>query len=78
MIFVISDSDGDTIVTTYDSEEKFLKNLRRGDWGDDPEFIQADDLKTSSDTGYWGSAILIIRGDVTPPKPKIVVEEWEL
>jgi hypothetical protein len=35
--------------------------------------------KEFSDTNYWGDeTCLIIEGDIIVPKPKKVVEEWEL
>jgi len=32
----------------------------------------------SSDTNYWGGAYLIIKGEIVAPKPKKIVETFEL
>lgn len=77
--FIISNSDGDTSVEQVDKEtlvdrikpEEGEKFCYYGEVG----FM--DKIK-DNDTNYWGNNILIIKGEIISPKPKKVVETYEV
>ena len=73
--FLIKNDEGDTIVTKIDPE-KFLKELKDGDWGEDLHVL--DFLPSNTDTNYWGkNTVLIIKGEVVRPKPIEVATKYE-
>lgn len=75
MLFIITNSDGDTRVTPQ-TEEQFLKELNNGDYGSNPVFLTN---LNQEDTNYWPEgAILLIRGEIIQPKPVKLVESYEL
>lgn len=77
MYFVIRNDDGDTHVDIYD-RERLLKQLN--EWNEyDYKYIEGiDDICLEKDTGYWSGKRLIIKGDVVVPKPKKVIEAFEI
>jgi len=65
--FLISNNGGDTTVKKIDPE-KFLKELRDGDLGEDLNII--DHLQYDTDINYFGEdMVLVIKGEVVCPKP---------
>ena len=78
MLFIITNSDGDTDIQSID-EGTFLEELRKGDYGDSPQFITADYLKSHSDPSYWPEgAILILQGRVIVPAVVTRASSWSL
>jgi hypothetical protein len=84
MLYIISQSDGDTRISVK-YEDQFLKELADGYWGEDPQFVEIDgitDTRASSiDPNYWVEySLLVIRGSVVVPKPKVItkIEGWSL
>ena len=77
--FIISNSDGDTTVQQV-SKDELLKRIQPDD-GEDccyygcVGFLEA--IK-EADTNYWGENILIIKGEIVTPKPKRVIETFEI
>ena len=75
MLFIISNSDGDTTVTPK-TEAEFLQELNDGDYGDSPVFLTSLDRE---DTNYWPEgALLLIRGEIIQPRTAQVVKEYKL
>ena len=75
MYFVITNNDGNTLIRRY-TRAQLEKNLDERYWGDIPVFKST---LSELDTNYWEEgSILIIKGEIAVPKPKKVVEEWEL
>lgn len=80
LIVITSGPDGVRIQEM--TEAKFLKRMADGEWGTVswmqrmPEFYdgQFQGTGTDSDTTVG----VVIRGKVVAPRPKRVVEEWEL
>jgi len=78
MLFVISNSDGDTDVRMVD-EATFLQRLNDGDYGENPHFITMEYLKEHSDTNYWPEgAILVLRHEVVVPAAFTRTTSWGL
>jgi len=73
--FVIHNGDGDTTVNSFTKEE-LEKRLAEKHWGDDIQFL--DDMPIQSDTNYWETKFLIIKGDIVVPKPIEVVKLYEV
>ena len=74
--FVITNSDGDTTVEEYTKEE-LLERLNEKWWGDRCAMTE-EILKKTSNTNYWEDNILIIKGTVCVPKPKEVIETYDI
>ena len=75
--FVIECSeDGGVFIEVYDYVEKLEEILNSGDlYG---AFIE-DLTRMNGNPQYWGdNEILIIKGKAIQPKPKTVVEKWEV
>jgi len=75
--FVISNSDGDTTIehlTKVELIERLGNDEESNYWGAEG-FVE--DLSTN-DTNYWGNSILVIKGEIVIPKPKTVVETYEV
>jgi len=66
--FVINCSDGDVIVTSYEKEH-LLKAIEDEYYGHGIEFMET---LSESNPQYWGNQVLIIKGEVVTPRPKIV------
>ena len=84
MLFIISQSDGDTRITMK-QEDRFLRELAEGYWGEAPSFIEVngttDGQSPGIDPNYWThNTLMVIRGEVVVPKPKVItkIEGWEL
>ena len=75
MLFIISNSDGDTSIRAV-SEEEFLSELNDGDY---PSVAFLDLIEGSTDPNYWPEGtLLVIKGEVVVPKPKTVVKQYSL
>ena len=75
--FVIHNSDGDTTISHLTKDELIerLGNSEESNhWGSEG-FIE--NLK-ENDTNYWGLNILIIKGKIIVPKPKSIIETYEV
>ncbi len=82
--FVITNSDGSTFVDKL-TEEELLNRLKPEEsdgkgkgwfsYYGMPGFVEK--LK-ESETNSWGNKILIIKGEIIVPKPKKIVEEYEV
>ena len=82
MYFVIRNSDGDTHVEPM-SKEELMKGITPNedgdtDYGHIDNVTFFDKIHEDNDTNYWGEGILIIKGEVVTPKPKKVVETYEI
>lgn len=73
--FVILNSEGDTTVEALEKEE-LEERLSEGGYYGNIGFIE--DMIVDTDTNYWGGKMLIIKGEIAVPKPKKIVEAWEL
>lgn len=74
MYFMISNSDGDTYITPVTKTE-LLKDLEDRN----VEFLTKEELTSDNDSNYWGeNVLLIIKGEVIVPKPKQVIQSYEL
>lgn len=82
MYFVISNSDGDTHVTPMSKEQLekgiFPDDDGNTDYGHIDNITFLDAIPENTDTNYWGEGILIIKGDIVTPRPKKVVETFEI
>ena len=73
--FVIHCSeDGDVSVNHYTKDE-LLEALEGEDYGADIGF---HDSLERHDPQYWGRKILIIKGSIVVPKPKKVIESYDI
>ena len=72
--FVISTSDGDTMIDVLD-KETLLKRLEENYWGN-MEII-SDEIP-DSDTNYWGDSIVIIKGEIVTPTPIVTVTKLDI
>lgn len=70
MYFVISNCDGDTIVTPY-TKTKLLEMLSRNE---EQKFITE---LSEEDANYW-DGILIIKGEIVVPREKTRVVELDI
>ena len=85
MIVVITQSSGDVAIWIK-TEEAFLQELQNKYWGDSPNFLEVKTEEANHhlffiDPNHWpDDTIMVIRGDVIQPRPKIVtkIEGWEL
>ena len=77
MLFMISNSDGDTQIGVYEDEDVFMEAVNAGDFGDDPKF--RTDVGTG-DPNYWeeDGMYLLIRGAIVTPQAKAKVTRWVL
>jgi len=76
-LVVICASEGSVYAKTMNKETVEAK-LRMQEFGDDVEFISANELDRGVSLTACDNALVIIEGTVLIPKPKKVVEEWEL
>lgn len=74
MYFVIHQCDGATFVSILDKAE-FEERLKENYWGSDIKFL---DKFSEENTDYWRGAVLVIKGEISPPQPKEVVTRWEV
>lgn len=77
MYFIITNSDGDTLVTplSKDQAQKYLDE----EGNEDLNFVTRDELRNNGDTNYWGDrAVLLIEGNIVVPAAKKVVTKWSL
>ena len=65
--------DGDVSVTPYEKDD-LLRAIKNKDYGP-IEFMENINY---GDPQYWGNKSLIIKGEIVIPKPKKVVEEYEI
>lgn len=76
MYYVIHNSDGYTTVTLLNKDE-LIERVNDNYWGSDVEYL--DSIPRETDINYWGEGkVLIIKGDVSVPKPKKVIETFEI
>jgi len=74
MYFMISNSDGDTYITSLTKTE-LLEELEEREI----QFITSEELEKEYDTNYWGENVaLVIKGDVIIPKPKEIIMSYEV
>ena len=74
MYFIISNSNGDTLITAVTKTE-LLEELEDRD----VEFLTKEELNADNDSNYWGeNVLLIIKGEVIVPKPKDIIQSYEL
>lgn len=74
--FVITCSDGDTLVSQMDGQE-LLRRTASGEFGEEPRFLQS--MPDNSDPCCWpDGAVLVLRGEVSPPRAVARATEWRL
>ena len=73
--FIISNSDGDTIVEAVD-KDTLLERIDEGYYGSDTGVLK--ELPKERDTNYWGENILIIKGKVVSPVAEQVVTKYSI
>jgi hypothetical protein len=71
--FIISNSDGDTIVDVV-TKDVLLKRLDENYYGDREILSYVPEY----DTNYWGDSILIIKGDVVTPTPITTITKFDI
>jgi len=72
MYFKISNSDGDTLIQTFEDKNELLKELKENE----PNCLIN---VTNMDTNYWGeNSVLIIKGTIVMPTVKKVIEELDI
>jgi hypothetical protein len=75
MLFIISNSDGDTYVKMVE-EETFLRDVENGYYGSNAYVL---DAIPTDDVNYWPEgSILVIRGQIMKLRPKEKVISYEL
>lgn len=72
--FVIRNSDGDTHVECI-SKETFLERVTENYYGN---ISYLEDMPSDSDTNYWGTDVLVIKGKVVFPKEEKVVTQYSI
>ena len=77
--FIIRNSGGDTRVDQV-SKEELLKRIQPEEDEERCYYGRIGFLGKieDSDTNYWGDNILIIKGEIVTPKPKIVIETFDV
>lgn len=73
MYIVVSNSDGDLRFEQVEKEE-LLERVADNYYGT-KEFVM--NLK-ESDPNYWGDKIMIIKGEVVVPKPKKIIDSFDI
>ena len=73
--YVISNSEGDTIVEEV-SKQELLERIEEGYYGRDR--MPFAGLPENHDTNYWGEGILIIKGKVVCPVAEQVVTKYNI
>jgi len=73
LYFIISNSEIEQV-----SEEELLNRIRPEDVACYYGRVGFLEVIEESDTNYWGDNILIIKGEIVTPKPKKVVETFEI
>lgn len=76
MYYVIHNSEGDTFVEALD--EGTLKERLAEKYYGNGGFLDGQDIDLRSDTNYWDTNILIIKGTIVQPKAIEVVTQYEL
>jgi hypothetical protein len=72
---VISASEGGLHIKEL-SKAQIEKNLAEEYWGSDVNI--ATRMPTESDPNYWGTQLIIIKGEIVVPAKKEVVTKYEL
>jgi len=73
VILIHCDEDGDKSFRVL-SEEKFLRELNAGDFGDDPTFAKpGDEVDMDCFCGY-----ILIKGEIVQPRPVEKVKKYAL
>jgi len=77
--FIISNSDGETTVDQID-KDTLIERIQPEEGEECNYYGRAGFLNKieDSDTNYWGDNILIIKGEIISPKPKTVIETYEV
>lgn len=73
--YVIHNGEGDTRVREFTKDE-LIENINDGFWGMDISFL--DKIPENTDTNYWGGQILIIKGTISTPRPKKIIETYTI
>ena len=76
-LVVIRASEGSVCAKTMNKEAVEIE-LRKQAFGENVEFISVNELDRVVDLTACANVLVIIEGTVLIPKPKKVVEEWEL
>lgn len=77
--FIISNSDGNTTVEQVD-KNTLLERIQPEEGEECCYYGRVGFLNeiNEGDTDYWGDNILIIKGEIVTPKPKKVIETFEV
>ncbi len=77
MYFVISQFDTDANVDVYLDKQKLLVDMM--EWVENgDEFVSHIDELENGNPAEWGMKRLIIKGNIVVPKPKKIVETFEI
>tara|TARA_Y100000310_G_C20618632_1_gene782030 strand:+ start:673 stop:903 length:231 start_codon:yes stop_codon:yes gene_type:complete len=71
--YIIYNSEGDTHVKELTKQE-LLERLNDEEYGD----VKYLRWINKSDTNYWESKLLIIKGEIVTPTEKKTVTEWDI
>lgn len=71
--FVIS-TGPDGVSVSRINKQTLLQRLNEGYWGD----VAPGPMPTDSNPEYWGTSLVIIKGDVVTPREKRTVLEYEV
>lgn len=74
VILIYCSEDGDKSIN-FLSEDQFLKDLNKGDYGENPTFAMPGE---KIDLDCFGPGYILIKGNVVVPKPVNVVKKYEL
>lgn len=74
LYFVITCSDGDTIIDTI-SKEELTKRLNNQYYGDKINVLKKIEHE---DTNYWGEKMAIIKGELVVPEPIEVIKQFDI
>lgn len=77
MAYFILHSGDDGFSAEMVDEKTLLERLNEDYYGD-VEALLTDNFPVNPDPNYWGSRLMIIKGDLVMPKPVTTVQTWEV
>ena len=74
MYFTIHCSEDGDVRVHQDSKEELLQKITEHYYGDSEFFSSLQ----GTDPQEWGDKLLIIKGEIVVPKPKKIIEKYEI